>query len=89
MILDVLNWIFMLVSYGRRMLLLNCRWASLSAAINSTFNALLFCRNLSGITNAYIAATLIPLQSVLSYFSGLELACRCTYAGIAFGISAW
>jgi len=78
LVLDVLNWIFMLVS-----------WATLSAALNSTFNALLFCDNISNITNAYIASTPIPLQSVVSYLNGLKLGCRCTYAGIAFGVCAW
>jgi hypothetical protein len=76
LVLDILNWIFFLVS-----------WASLAAAISTTTNALLFCKN-SQIQNI-IDSTPNLAGDIISYLRGLQQACDMTYAGLTFGIVAW
>jgi hypothetical protein len=76
LVLDILNWIFFLVS-----------WASLAAAISTTTNALLFCKN-SQLQNI-IDSTPNLAGDIITYLRGLQQACNMTYAGLTFGIVAW
>jgi hypothetical protein len=76
LVLDILNWIFILVS-----------WASLAAAISTTTNALMFCKDsqIQDILNA----TPNLAGNLVTYLRGLQQACNMTYAAIAFGVLAW
>jgi multisubunit Na+/H+ antiporter MnhG subunit len=76
LVLDIFNWIFFLVS-----------WASLAAAISTTTNALMFCKN-NQIQNI-IDSTPNLAGDLVTYLRGLQQACNMTYAGMAFGIVAW
>jgi len=78
LILDILNWIFLL-----------CSFAALSAALTTGYQGLRFCRSIGSILNTYTNSTPRPLQSLVSYLQSIQLACDFTYAGIAFGATAW
>jgi len=65
------------------------RWASIAAALSSTYNALEFCKHMGTILDNYRSNTARPLDSVVSYIQGLQLACKYTYVGLSFGIVAW
>jgi hypothetical protein len=41
------------------------------------------------ILDNYRSNTARPLDSVVSYIQGLQLACKYTYVGLSFGIVAW
>ena len=76
LVLDILNWIFMLVS-----------WICLCAALSTPVNALNYCKYSR--INQIIDTAPNPSQNLISYLKGLQSACNYTYAGIAFGICAW
>jgi len=76
LILDILNWIFMLTA-----------WACLCAALSHPVNALIFCEH--NHINHILDRTPNIAQDLVSYLNGLKDACNYTYAAIAFGICAW
>jgi hypothetical protein len=65
------------------------RWASIAAALSSTYNALEFCKHMGTILDNYRSNTARPLDSVVSYIQGLQVACKYTYVGLSFGIFVW
>jgi|SRR5277367_3882647 len=44
---------------------------------------------MSTILDNYRSNTARPLDAVVSYIQGLQLACKYTYVGLSFGIVAW
>ena len=85
----MLNWTFMFASCELYNSLSDYRWVSLAVILGSTSTALQFCYHINSSINEYIVSTPKPLQSARDDFSNLKLACRCTYAGLAFGFCAW
>lgn len=65
------------------------RWASIAAALSTTWNALKFCKDMGDILDSYRSSTVRPLDSVVSYIQGLQLSCKYTYVGLSFGICVW